>query len=560
MAYCFPTMDQWHMKSVPLPLLEGLDLRYHPGLRYLKCTICNIFLNPKSAASHTANVHWYYMSTDTRKQVEKDFPNPEWTKPYPQLSPGVPLPPIDDLPIVPGYQCILDGCDYINSNNKSMYSHLSNKHHCQPSDAAFVNVNVTKLLISNPQIWIVVSGEVTTDRLPEVKPFSKFKSYAKEEEVDVKVDVKFESMYGPQEDSKRQSRHVLRDPTPSSSVRASERPPSRSASPQQSSYVRTQSQSVPPVIPKQQLADSEPAKCPSFEEYLAPCVEHPVLNATGQTMLLHPGLGLIKCGLCHLFLLPSQMHGHFKTTHQINISQPLVTRVTETFQDPTWHRPFPDIEVGTGFARIEGMQVITSIQCTFDDCGAIRPSMDSHRTHFTTAHPDEIPSSYRKHTLNIHASRFMYNKERMPIWIPIADDGGDVNGEDHADANSVAESDDISRELYASLDALEDSNHQDPPAKAPSPASAPAPESVPRRRVMAKRSKPLPAPTLKATPPPPPPPPPVKATPIKAGPSSKPTPASKRKTPAQLKRKRSAMDDDPMDSRESRASFVERFS
>jgi hypothetical protein len=33
MAYRYPTMDQWHMNSVTLPLLVGLDLRSHPGLR-----------------------------------------------------------------------------------------------------------------------------------------------------------------------------------------------------------------------------------------------------------------------------------------------------------------------------------------------------------------------------------------------------------------------------------------------------------------------------------------------------------------------------------------------
>jgi hypothetical protein len=575
MAWRFPTMDQWHMKSVPLPLLDGLDLRYHPGLRYLKCTICKIFVNPKSAVYHACNCHWWKVSPETRKQIEAEFANPEWTKPYPQLPPGVLLPPIDDLPIIPGYRCILDDCGYINDNVKSMHNHLQSKHYCQPSDAAFVEANITKLLISNPPAWIAVSGEVTATKLSEVKPYRQGRPSAEE------VQRNYQPSASARAEQKQQVRKALREPTLSptvpSSQRAMSRSPSKSPSkspsrsPQRSSSGHSRYHSAPrsPIPVRSSVESVEAGKCPSFEEWQTPCVEHSVLTATGQPMLLHPGLGLIKCGICHLFLLPTQVHGHYKTTHQLNITQPAITLLTETFPNPTWQRPFPDVEIGTGFVRIEGMPVITSIQCTFNDCGAIRPSMDSHRTHFTTAHPHEPVATYRKHTLNIHASRFMYSKERTPIWIPIAEDDGDVDGEDHADEDSIAESDGISRELHASLDALENDNPN--PLAEPSPP-IPAATPAPRKRVMAKRSKPLPSPAVskatppvsKATPPvskvtPPvskstPPvqaPTPRKATPVKVELEPKATPASKRKAPAALKRKRSAMDDESVGSRKS---------
>ncbi|KAJ9106436.1 hypothetical protein QFC21_001582 [Naganishia friedmannii] len=160
MAYhYYPTTEQWYMKSVPLPVLEGLDLMYHPGLRLFKCTVCQVFLQPRSAAQHSYWTHSYAMSGPTKTALEAHFVNPGWTKPHPPIEIGVPLPPIDNLPIVSAFQCTLQECGFITPSESAIKSHFTTRHKCPHDEEYVLAINATKLVVGNPPVWISVTGE-----------------------------------------------------------------------------------------------------------------------------------------------------------------------------------------------------------------------------------------------------------------------------------------------------------------------------------------------------------------------------------------------------------------
>lgn len=374
------------MRSVPLPLLDGLDFMYHPGIRLLKCTECNIFVPPRSAASHSANIHWYIMAAPTRKQLERDFPNPSWTKPFPLVPFGEALPPIDDLPIVRGWMCVVDECGFISDSRKSVDAHTVNKHHRAAEEQCVNEVNATRLVTGNPQIWIPVNGQVTPPG-PSVKRGASSSP------------VKSESYLSPREavDDLSTSTTAVDGFIPQ---RTSHTPP-------------------PPTRqkPLNQTSNERPAY-PTLEQFLQPCTRHPTLDATGSPMLLHPGINLIKCGTCHTFLLPSQTPGHFRSSHETNTrrSQPW-SAIPRAFPDPHWIRPFPELAVGDGFPPIAGLPVVPAFQCAYDDCGTICSSMYTLKSHFTTSHPK---TPYAGQFLEVKASKFMITSERQNVWIPIA--------------------------------------------------------------------------------------------------------------------------------------------
>ncbi|KAJ9115319.1 hypothetical protein QFC24_007028 [Naganishia onofrii] len=99
------------------------------------------------------------MSAPTKAALDAHFANPGWTKPHPPTDIGVPLPPIDNLPIVAGFQCTLQECGYITASQNSIRSHFQNKHKRTYDEEYVLNVNATKLVVGTPPIWISVSGE-----------------------------------------------------------------------------------------------------------------------------------------------------------------------------------------------------------------------------------------------------------------------------------------------------------------------------------------------------------------------------------------------------------------
>lgn len=398
------------MRSVPLPLLDGLDLMYHPGIRLLKCTECKMFVNPRSAANHSANTHWYIVASATRKQLERDFPNPSWTKPYPLVEFGTPLPPIDDLPIVRGWMCVVDECGFIHDSRKSMDTHVVKQHHREPENDCVREVNATKLVLGNPPIWIAVDGELT-DPPPVVKhgPLGPHLS-------------PFE-----QEDKGRWNRVEDTEDVSTSTTTAVEgsEPEQQQRCPRRAMSERSQTASSSKSEVKQQARPEPAGTYPTLEQFFQPLRSHPTLDATDSAMLLHPGLNLIKCGICHTFLLPSQVPGHFRSSHHAHTRTQTWLGIPRTFPDPQWIRPFPELAVGDGFPRIEGLPVVPAVQCAYDDCGVVCSSKDTLKGHFTTAHPDE---PYAGQFLECKASKFMVTPERENVYIPIAgeaDDPGD---------------------------------------------------------------------------------------------------------------------------------------
>lgn len=427
------------MRSVPLPILDGLDLMYHPGLRLLRCCVCNIFVQPRSAASHSSNVHWFNMSHATRKQLEADFPNPEWTKPYPLMEGGAPLPPIDDLPIVSGYQCVLDECGYITDNRGTLNSHHTGKHRCRTEEEYFKTVNITKLVVSNPPTWIIVASEPTKPH-PIKRDAVKRDASVKPEYADVPEEPVDDLSTGTTAVDGFVPRHAVFDHSPTTSPK-----------------------------PLHESHEPDTAPYPTLEQFLTPCESHPVLDATGYSMLLHPGLGLIKCGICHTFLLPFQVAGHFRSSHDASSRTYKWHAITEMFPDPQWRRPFPELAIGDGFPPVHGLPVVPAFQCTYDDCGFIASSVWTIKAHFTAQHPE---TSYHHQFLEIRASKFMSTRERQNVWIPITDEGPEeAEPSDPATAAPVAAT---------------PASKKKPPYQTPRPAPTSTPQSS-RPRQPSKR-------------------------------------------------------------------------
>lgn len=324
------------------------------------------------------------MAVATRKQLERDFPNPSWTKPYPLVPFGEALPPIDDLPIVRGWICVVDECGFISDSRKSVDNHCVNKHQRAAEEEWIKEVSVTKLVTGNPPIWILVNGEPTT-RGPLVKRGASSSP------------VKSEYDLSPRE--------AVDDLSTSTTA--------------VDGFVPQHTSDIPPSTQTKPLDQSkhEPPTYPTLEQFLQPCQRHPTLDATGTAMLLHPGIRLIKCGTCHTFLLPSQVSGHFRSSHEAtNTRSHPWSAIPRAFPDPHWIRPFPEL-AGDGFPRIEGLPVVPAFQCAYDDCGTICSSLYTLKSHFTTAHPE---TPYAGQFLDVKASKFMVTCERQNVWIPIA--------------------------------------------------------------------------------------------------------------------------------------------